>query len=78
MKIAHVLPVHKGGSKHELNNFRAISLLNCNSKILEKIIHNQIYNFLEKKSLICDLQFGFRKNRSTIEAMQAHSVRMLE
>jgi hypothetical protein len=52
MNIAHVLPVHIGGSKHELNNFRASSLLNCISKILEKSIHNKIYNFLEKKIII--------------------------
>ena len=69
MKIAHVVPVHKGNSKHELTNFRPISLLTCISKILEKIIHKQIYNFLEKNALLNDLQFGFRKNRSTIDAV---------
>jgi hypothetical protein len=71
LKIAHIIPIHKANSKHELNNFRPISLLTCISKILEKILHKQIYEFLETKSLLSDLQFGFRKKRSTIDAVTA-------
>ena len=35
------------------------------SKILERIIFNQIYDFLDKYSILCPNQYGFRKNYST-------------
>ena len=69
MKIARVLPLHKGGSKNELNNFRPISILPIFSKIFERIVHNQLYSFLEKFKLLNTNQFGFRKNKSTVQAI---------
>ena len=69
MKIARVLPLHKGGSKNELNNFRPISILPIFSKIFERVVHNQLYSFLEKFKLLNTNQFGFRKNKSTVQAI---------
>ena len=37
-KKAKVIPVHKKGPKHDVNNYRPISLLPAMSKILEKIM----------------------------------------
>ena len=48
-KIAKVVPVYKSKNKHEMCNFRPISLLPVASKILEKIIHIRLYSFLSKK-----------------------------
>ena len=39
LKIVKVIPIHKGGSTQDLNNFRHISLLSIFDKIIEKIIH---------------------------------------
>ena len=47
LKIAKVIPIHKGGSTLDLNNYRPISLLSIFDKIIEKIMHNQLYAFLE-------------------------------
>ena len=46
-----------------------ISLLSLVSKTFERIIHNQLLNFLLKHSRISRFQFGFRPNSSTQEAL---------
>ena len=69
LKIARVIPLHKGGSKSELNNYRPISILPIFSKNFERIVYNQLYSFLEKFKLLNPNQFGFRKNKSTTQAV---------
>ena len=48
MKLAKVIPVHKGGAKTDVGNYRPRLLLSTLSKIYEKLIYNRILNFLEK------------------------------
>lgn len=50
-------------------SYRPISLLSLVSKTFERIIHNQLLNFLLKHSRISRFQFGFRPNSSTQEAL---------
>ena len=38
-------------------------------KILERLMYNRLYNFLEKKEIIFSLQFGFRQKYSTTHAL---------
>ena len=45
LKIVKVIPIHKGGSTQDLNNFRPISLLSIFDKIIEKIIHARLCVF---------------------------------
>ena len=63
-----VIPIHKGGSTQDINNFRPISLLSIFDRIIEKIMHRRLYDFLEHHSLF-ENQFGFRKNNSTSYAL---------
>lgn len=64
---ALIIPFIKDSSKSpNTNNFRPISLLNTISKILEKMINHRLIYELEKRNLIDDFQFGFRKSRSTV------------
>ena len=65
LKIVKVIPLHKGGSTQDLNNFRPISLLSIFDKIIEKIIHKKLYNFIGHHNILFENQFGFRKNNST-------------
>ena len=46
LKLARVVPVHKGGSKAEVANYRPISLLSSFSKIYEKLMHRRIAELL--------------------------------
>ena len=64
-KVAKVIPVHKRDSTSSVNNYRPISILSSFSKILERIVYNRLYDFLNKNKLLNPNQFGFRKSHST-------------
>ena len=69
LKIVKVIPIHKGGSTEDVNNFRPISLLSVFDKIMEKLVHKRLYEFLELNHLLFENQFGFRKHNSTVHAL---------
>ena len=64
-KIARVVPVHKSGSTTDVNNYRPISVLPVISKIMERAVHRQLMDYLERNRLLSDKQFGYRSKRST-------------
>ena len=64
LKIACVVPIFKSGDEALFSNYRPISVLPCFSKFLERIIYNRIINYLNDFNVLCDNQYGFRKNRS--------------
>ena len=59
LQSSKVIPIFKKESKLKCSNYRPISLLSNIDKILERIMYNRLYEFLESKNLIYDLQFGF-------------------
>ena len=66
LKISKVIPIFKDkGSDLDFKNYRPISLLSNINKIIEKIIHERLYSFLEQFNCIYELQYGFRKQHST-------------
>ena len=65
MKYASVTPIHKGGSKLLLMNYRPISILPLFSKILEKVMQQRLICYLNKYKIIYEHQYGFQKNKST-------------
>ena len=69
MKIAKVTPIFKSGKKELLTNYRPISVLSCFSKILERIMYNRVYNYLNDNNLLFHKQFGFWKGHSTDHAL---------
>ena len=70
-KKAIVIPILKKGSQTDKNNYRPISILNATSKILEKIVCNQITKHMETNNLLPNNQHGFRAMRSTMTALSA-------
>ena len=69
MKVADVVPLHKGKSPHLESNYRPISLLTTMSKILEKVMYSQVYSFLDKTNQIYENQYGFRVKHSCEHAV---------
>ena len=63
MKIAEIIPMFKWKDPNVVNNYRLISLLITMSKILEKMIYNRLYSFLEKSNILFESQYGFQTNR---------------
>ena len=51
-KKSNIVPVYKRGDKQIIDNYRPISLLPICGKILEKILLNLIYEFLEENNLL--------------------------
>lgn len=68
-KKAKVTPLYKSGAKSDLKNFRPISVLPVVSKVLERLIHNQLASYFDENNLLCRFQSGFRKKRSTETAV---------
>ena len=64
-KIGKVTCLHKKGSKADCNNYRPITLLSSASKVLEKVILDQLTSHLNTHNLITEHQWGFRSGRST-------------
>jgi hypothetical protein len=69
MKQAIVKPIYKAKCKMQLSNYRPISLLSVLSKILEKIVNLRLSRFLQKHKILYEGQYGFRKRRSTSDAI---------
>ena len=65
LKIARVTPLFKGGDPSDISNYRAISVLPCFSKILERVMYNRLYKYLTIKKLLYVKQFGFQTGFST-------------
>ena len=63
-KEAEIVPIHKGGSKAIMANFRPVALTSVVCKILEKIICAAILSFLGRNELITRQQHGFVRGRS--------------
>ena len=61
-KHAHITPIFKNGSKNLVNNYRPISLLNSVSKILERVVFDNVYPIVNP--LISSNQHGFMRKRS--------------
>lgn len=69
-KSAIIAPIPKNNSNlHSVEAFRPISLLSSESKIFECFLKEYITNFCLDNNIGHELQFGFRKSRSTSHAI---------
>ena len=57
------------GDTEDPNNYRPISITPVISKSFEKIIREQIMEYLNKNKLLSQVQFGFRKRFSATDAL---------
>ena len=61
--------VFKSDDKLSVNNYRPVSVLPVFSKILEKLMHKRIMDFINKHNVLCENQYGFREQHSTYMAV---------
>ena len=62
LKIAKVIALHEKGATDVSANYKPISLLSVFGKILEKIMHKRLYNFLEVNDILHPLHLIFERN----------------
>ena len=70
-KCAKVLPAWKNkGTRFELKYYRPLSNLSEVSKLAERAVYDQMFQYLDDNSLIHPNHHGFLKNSSTSSALQ--------
>ena len=68
-KVSKVLPLFKKDDKLDMNNYRPISILSAVTKVFEKLLYEQLYQYLEENSILTKHQSGFRSHHSTLTAL---------
>lgn len=71
-KNARLVLIRKGDKPLDNpSSYRPLCLLDCLGKLFEKVLDNRLRNFLDGSDGYHARQFGFRKGRSTIDALNA-------
>ena len=70
-KIARIAPIFKSGAKDDRSNYRPISVLPFMSRLFEKLIFNQFYEYLDANKSLYEHQSGFRLLHSVATALLA-------
>ena len=65
-KVAKVTPIFKSDSRSDANNYKPISVVPVFPRILERIVHNQIYEHLKASKSLTMIQSALQKCCSTI------------
>ena len=69
-KVAKIILIFKKGDSSLLVNYRPISLLPTISKVFERVIHDQMYEYFNNFNLLAEQQYGFRKK--TLNRIRRH------
>jgi len=64
-----VLIPKPGKSQEQVNGYRPITLLPCMEKLMERMVLRRLEYTLEGQKVFSSLQLGFRKGKSTIDAL---------
>ena len=70
-KTAKKKPLYKKGKNTESKNYKPVSLLPVLSKIIERVVYNQLIEHLEKHDILYEYQSGFRSKHS-VNTLLAH------
>ncbi len=64
-KTGCITPLHKIGNSSDPLTVRPILILPCLGKVMEKLIHQQLYSCVDDNNLLCAQQSGFHKGYLT-------------
>lgn len=70
MKISTIVPIPKVPNTNQAINLRPVNMINATAKVLERIVYEQIVNYLENNKILCEYQSGFRSKHSCETALQ--------
>ncbi|XP_076046489.1 uncharacterized protein LOC143028383 [Oratosquilla oratoria] len=69
-KTAIIIPIKKPNKNpFDPSSYRPIALTSCVCKLMEKMINTRLVWYLESENKLSPYQFGFRKNRSTLDPL---------
>ena len=68
-KCAEISPVFKSEERYAMDTYRPISVLPVLSKIVERVVYRQVYEYLCRSRLLSENHFGFRRGSSTKHAV---------
>ena len=69
LKTARIIPIYKKDEPNLFGNCRPISILPAFSKFFEKVMYNRMINFINKRNILFDNQYGFKCQHSTSLAL---------
>ena len=69
LKDAHITPIFKKGDVSVLTNYRPISVTPIFAKVVERLLLNQLLEYLEKFALLNKKQFGLQSRKSSTDAV---------
>lgn len=69
-KTSNVTPIFKAGDQSLASNYRPISLLSLISKVLERLVHRELLEYVVSNDLLSDCQHGFRPGSSPPASVQ--------
>ena len=69
-KKSILLPILKPEKdSSEVSAYRPIALLSCLGKLMEKLVYNRLYSYIENKNHLPENQCGFRRNHSCLDIL---------
>ena len=69
LKDSHITPIFKKGDVSVLTNYRPISVTPTFAKVFERLLLNQLIEYLQKFALLNKKQFGFQSRKSSTDAV---------
>lgn len=71
-KEARLVLINKGkGEQHTASSYRPLCMLDTAGKLFEKLLRARLGEAIRRAGDLSDMQFGFRRGRSTVDALQA-------
>ena len=69
LKVSKITPLFKCGNDRLIHNYRPVSVLPTFSKILERLMYDRLYSFIDKHNILYKYQYGFRSSYGTNTAL---------
>ena len=68
-KVARITPIFKDGDRTDKSNYRPISVFPVISKLFEKLVFNQQYQYMKENGIFTSSQSGFLRLHSTLTCL---------